>query len=50
MWKSRNSYTVFVVKCLEKWSLGRLRRRLEDNIKISLREIGCEDSRGLELV
>jgi hypothetical protein len=30
---------------LEKWPLRRLRRRWEDNIKINLREIGCEDVR-----
>lgn len=35
--ESRNAYGILVDK-----SLGRLRRRWEANIKMSLREIGCE--------
>jgi hypothetical protein len=33
-----------------KWPLGRPRRKWEDNIKIDLRKIGCEDGRCTDLV
>jgi hypothetical protein len=36
----RNTYRIFVRKPEGKISLGRPRRRWEDNIKIDLREIG----------
>jgi hypothetical protein len=41
----RNAYTVLVGKPEGKRPLGRPRRRLEDNIKMDLREIGwsCMD-------
>jgi hypothetical protein len=38
----RNSYGIFVEKPEMKRPLGRLRRRLEENIKLDIREIGWE--------
>jgi hypothetical protein len=38
----RNAYGVFVGKFEEKRSLRRYRHRLEDNIRMDLREIGLE--------
>jgi hypothetical protein len=40
MGEKRNAYRSFMGKPEEKRSLGRLRRRWEDNIKMDLREIG----------
>jgi hypothetical protein len=40
MWVKRNSYRIRVRKLEENRSLGRPRRRWEDNIKTDLREIG----------
>ena len=42
MEQSRNAYRILVGKPEEKRSLGRLRRRWEDNIKMDLREVGCD--------
>ena len=38
----RNAYRVLVGKPEEKRPLGRLRHRWEDNIKMDLREVGCD--------
>ena len=38
----RNAYRVLVGKPEGKRPLGRSRRRWEDNIKIVLREVGCD--------
>jgi hypothetical protein len=35
-----------VKKHFRKWPLGRPRRRWEANIKMDLRDIGCEDGTG----
>ena len=42
MEQSRNAYRVLVGKPEGKKPLGRQRRRLEDNIKMDLREVGCD--------
>ena len=42
MEQSRNAYRVLVGKHKGKRPLGRPRRRWEDNIKMDLREVGCE--------
>ena len=42
MEQSRNSYRVLVGKPEGKRPLGRPRRRWEDNIKMDLREVGCD--------
>ena len=42
MKQSRNAYRVLVRKSEGKRSLGRPRRRWEDNIKMDLREVGCD--------
>ena len=42
MKQSRNSYRLSVGKPEGKSSLGRLRRRWEDNIIMDLREVGCD--------
>ena len=41
MEQSRNAYRVLVGKPEGKRPLGRPRRRWEDNIKMDLREVGC---------
>jgi hypothetical protein len=38
----RNAYTILVGKHEGKGPLGRPRRRSEDNIKMNLKETGCE--------
>ena len=38
----RNAYIVLVGKPESKRPLGRPRRRWEDNIKMDLREVGCD--------
>ncbi|KAJ4439508.1 hypothetical protein ANN_07632 [Periplaneta americana] len=43
MGESRNAYRVLVWRPEGKRSLGRLRRRWEDNIKMDLREVGYDD-------
>jgi hypothetical protein len=42
MTKKINAYRIWIGKSEAKIPLGRPRRKSEDNIKISLREIGCE--------
>ena len=42
MEQSRNAYRVLVGKPESKRPLGRPRRRWEDNIKMDLREAGCD--------
>ena len=42
MEQTRNAYRVLVGKPEGKRSLGRPRRRWEDNIKMDLREVGCD--------
>ena len=42
MEQSRNVYRVLVGKPEGKRPLGRPRRRWEDNIKLDLREVGCD--------
>ena len=42
MEQSRNAYRVLVGKPERKRPLRRPRRRWEDNIKINLREVGCD--------
>ena len=42
MEQSRNAYTVLLGKPEGKRPLGRPRRRWEDNIKMDLREVGCD--------
>ena len=42
MGEGRGAYRVLVGKPEGKRSLGRLRRRLEDNIKMNLQEVGYE--------
>ena len=41
MEQSRNAYRVLVGKPEGKRSLGRPKRRWEDNIRMDLREVGC---------
>ncbi|KAJ4438304.1 hypothetical protein ANN_14243 [Periplaneta americana] len=43
MGESRNAYRVLVGRSEEKSPLGRPRCRWEDNIKMDLREVGCDD-------
>ena len=42
MEQSRNTYKVLVGKLEGKRSLGRPRRRWEDNINMDLRDVGCD--------
>ena len=42
MEQSRNAYRVLVEKPEGKRPLGNSRRRWEDNIKMDLREVGCD--------
>ena len=42
MEQPRNAYRVLVGKSEEKRPLGRPRRRWENNIKMDLREVGCD--------
>ena len=42
MEQSRNAYRVLVGKPESKRPLGRPRHRWEDNIKMDLREVGCD--------
>ena len=45
----RGVYSVLVGKPEGKKPLGRLRRRLEDNIKMDLQEVGCGGMDWIEL-
>jgi hypothetical protein len=46
MRETRNAYRNLVGKLLGKCPLGSLRRRQKYNIKMDLREIGCEEGSG----
>jgi hypothetical protein len=46
----RGLYRVLVGKPEEKKSLGRPRRRWEDNVKIDLKEVGCGGLDWIDLV
>jgi hypothetical protein len=39
--------TSFTVSICFKWSLGRLRKRIEDNMRMELWELGCEDMKSV---
>ena len=49
MEQSRNAYRVIVGKPEGKRPLGRPRRRWEDNIKMNLREVGCDPGEWIDL-
>ena len=49
MEQSRNAYRVLVGKPEGKRPLGRPRRRCEDNIKMDLREVGCDPREWIDL-
>ena len=49
MEQSKNAYRVLVGKPDEKRPLGRPRRRWEDNIKMDLREVGCDPGELIDL-
>jgi hypothetical protein len=49
MMESRGVYRVLVGRPEEKRPLGSPRRRWEDNIKIDLREVGCEGMDWIDL-
>ena len=47
--QSRNAYRVLVGKPEGKRPLGRPRRRWEDNIRMDLREVGCDPGEWIDL-
>ena len=49
MEQSRNAYRVLVGKPEGKRPLGRPRRQWEDNIKMDLREVGCNPGEWIDL-
>ena len=49
MEQSRNSHRVLVGKPQGERSLGRPRHRWEDNIKMDLREVGCDPGEWINL-
>ena len=49
MEQSRNAYRVLMGKSEGKGPLGRRRRRREDNIKMDLREVGCDPGEWIDL-
>ena len=49
MGQSKNAYRVLVGKPEGKRPLGRPRRRWEDNIKMDLREVGCDPGEWINL-
>ena len=49
MEQSRNAFRVLVGKPEGKRPLGRPRRRSEDNIKMDLREVGCDPGKWIDL-
>ena len=49
MEQSRNAYRVLVGKPEGKRHLGRPRRRWEDNIRMDLREVGCDTGEWMDL-
>jgi hypothetical protein len=46
----RNAYKILVEKTEWKRQLGRIGRQLEENIKLYLKEVGCEDMGCIQLV
>ena len=46
---SRNAYRVLVGRPMGKRPLGRPRRRCEDNVKMDLREVGCDAGDWIDL-
>jgi hypothetical protein len=50
MGEGRGVYRIFVVRPEGNKSLGRPRRRLEDNIKLDLREIEIDEANWIQLV
>ena len=49
MEQSRNTYRVLVGKREGKRPSGRPRRRLEENIKMDLRDVGCDPGEWIDL-
>ena len=49
MVQSTNAYRILVGKPERKRPLGRPRRRWEDNIKMDLREVGCDPGDWIDL-
>ena len=49
MEQSRNAYRILVGKPEGKRHLGRPRHRWEDNIKMDLRELGCDPGEWMDL-
>ena len=49
MEQSRNSYRVLMGKPEGKRPFGKIRRRWEDNIKMDLREVGCDPGEWIDL-
>jgi hypothetical protein len=49
MRNSRISYRILEGNPPGKRPLGRSRKRWEDNVKMDLREVGCEDGKWIEL-
>ena len=49
MEQSRNAYRVLVGKPEGKGPLGRPRRRWDDNIRMDLREVGCDSGERIDL-
>ena len=49
MEQSRNAYRVLAGKPEGKRPFGRPRRRWEDNIKMDLREVGCDPGEWIDL-
>jgi 3-oxoacyl-ACP reductase-like protein len=47
--EGRDVYRILMGKSEGKGPLGRPRRRWEDNIKMDLQEVGCEDMDWLDL-
>ena len=45
----QNAYRILVGRSEGKRPLGRLRRRWEDNIKMNLREVGCNPGEWIHL-
>ena len=46
----RNAYRVLVGKPEGKRHLGRPRRRWEDNIRVDLKEVGCDPGEWIDLI
>jgi hypothetical protein len=50
MGQTRKAYRILVGKYLGKWSFGRPRGRMKENVKVILTEIGCDEERLMKLV